>query len=54
MWIGVIWVEDVMVEIRADRNRLQRHIAEVDESLRWKARLGHRVVLEVQIGCDIE
>jgi hypothetical protein len=47
-------VENVLVEIRADGDGLERNIGEVDERVGWKSRLGDRVVLELEIRGDLE
>jgi hypothetical protein len=47
--LGVRRVEDVVLEVAADRDGAQRHVDEVDERLRGQPRLGDRVVLELEI-----
>jgi hypothetical protein len=47
-------VEDVLVEIGADGDGLERNIGEVDERVGRKSRLGDRVVLELEIRSDLE
>lgn len=47
-------VEDMLVEIGADGDCLERNIWEVDERVGRKSRLGDRVVLELEIRGDLE
>src|SRR4051794_15452112 len=53
-WIRVRWVVDVVVEVGADGNGLERYVGEVDERLRRQARLRDRVVLEVELGRELQ
>jgi hypothetical protein len=53
-WIGVGGVVDVVVEVRADGDGLERHVREVDQHLAGKARLGDCVVLEVELGGELQ
>ena len=52
--IRVIRIEDVMVEISADRYGLHRNVAKIHECFSRESRLSNRVVLEVQVGSDIQ
>jgi hypothetical protein len=52
--ISVLRIEDVMVEVGADRDRLERHVSKVDERLGRKPCLGNRVVLEMEVRDEIE
>ena len=47
--LGVRGVEDVPVEVAADRDRAQRDVRQVDERLRRQVRLRDGVVLELEI-----
>ena len=51
--VGVLAVEDVALEVAADRDRVLRDVADVDDRLARQLRLGERVVLELELGCEL-
>jgi len=51
--LGVGGVEDVPLEVAADRDRAQRHVRQVHERLGREVRLRDRVVLELEIGGEL-
>ncbi len=52
--VGVLRVEDVMVEIGADRDGLERDVAQVNERVGREVSLRDREVLEVEVGHEVE
>ena len=51
--VGVLAVEDVALEVAADRDRVLRDVADVDDRLARELRLGEGVVLELELGCEL-
>src|SRR5205085_10250421 len=51
--VGVLGVEDVGVEVAADRDVVEADSLDVDERIGGQLRLAQREVLELQFGCEL-
>ena len=51
--IGMAGVEHVVLEVAADLDVAERDLRDARQRLRRELRLGHRVVLELQVGVEL-